>query len=185
MYYSATFIVNEVEKNTWDDWKMIPNTPPMIPPPEPDISLVEVPGRSRGPMDLTGVAFDRVTYKRMTGSWTFYKEPETPNTRKDFYNMICQYFNGKIGKVILKDEDPAHFYVGRFRVSVPNTSRGPMTITISYDLMPARWNVSDNQPDHTYGCEDVSVYEDPNYSGPPVIVEWHEETENVTVIFNR
>ena len=48
MYYSLTFTVNGVEKNTWSDWNMIPSTPPMIPAPEPNTNYVDIPGRSGG-----------------------------------------------------------------------------------------------------------------------------------------
>lgn len=151
MYYSVTFIVNGVTRNTWDDWGMIPNTPPMIPAPEPETNYVEIPGRTLGPLDMTGVAFGHVTYKRMTGTWTFLKDPVNGQTRKQLYETLIAFFNGKAGKVILKDEDPAHYYQGRFRVNVPTTSRGPMAFQIAYDLVPARWNVSNDTRDSTYG----------------------------------
>ena len=184
MYYSVTFIVDGVEKNTWDDWKMIPNTPPMISPPEPNLDMVEIPGRSRGPLDMSGVAFGKMTYKRMTGSWTFYKEPLTLDTRRLFYDQIVAFFNGRIVKVILKDEEPTHFYAGRIRVGVPSTSKGPMTIQLTYDLIPARWNVSDNTVDESYGAEDVSTWVDPTVpTKPSVTISWDEENEAVTVAY--
>jgi len=184
MYYSVTFIVDGVERNTWDNWQMIPNTPPMIAAPEPNLDMVEIPGRSRGPLDMSGVAFGKMTYKRMTGTWTFYKEPETQDTRHTFYDAITSFFNGKIVKVILTDEDPVHFYVGRFRVGTPSTSKGPMTIQLTYDLMPARWNVSDNTPDTSYGAEDVSTWVDPTVPpNPSVIIEWNAVSETVSVTY--
>ena len=185
MYYSLTFIVNGVQKNTWDDWQMIPNTPPMIPPPEPNLDLVDIPGRSHGPLDMTGAAFNKVTFKRVTGTWSFYKEAEDGDTRRLFYDYIQNFFNAKVGKVILQDEDPLHYYAGRFKVSIPTTNKGPMTFQISYDLIPARWNVSDNKSDPTYGSEDVTIYDDESgqHHTTDVRVEWDEAEQEVRVIY--
>lgn len=154
MYYSLTFTVNGVEKNTWADWRMIPNTPPMIPAPEPNLNYVEIPGRSGGPLDLTGVPFNKITYKRMTGSWTFLVEPETKTTRINLYETLVKYFLGKPGKVKL-EEDPTHYFKGRFNVAVPKTATGPIQFTIMYDLAPVRYNVSDNSVDTSYASETV------------------------------
>jgi hypothetical protein len=155
MYYSLTFKVNNVEKNTWEDWQMIPSTPPMIPVPEPNTNYVDIPGRVGGPLDLTGVQFGRMTYKRMTGSWTFYREPENKDTRKNLYETLMKYFNGKVGRVTL-EEDPQWYYIGRFTVGVPKTATGPIQFTIGYDLQPRRFNVNTDAQDFTYAPRAVS-----------------------------
>lgn len=154
MYYSLTFTINGLAKNTWDNWKMIPNTPPMIPPPEPNLNYVDIPGRRGGPLDLTGIPFNKMTYKRMTGSWTFYREPESTVTRKLLYEELINYFTGKAGKVEL-EEDPIHYYVGRFSVGVPKTGTGPIQFTITYDLAPIRYNKNNNTVDTSYASETV------------------------------
>ena len=137
MYYSLTFTVNGVEKNTWSDWNMIPSTPPMIPAPEPNTNYVDIPGRSGGPIDLTGTPFGKITYKRMTGSWSFLREPDNANTRKNLYETLVKYFTGRPGKVVL-EEDPTHYYKGRFSVGVPQ-----------------RYNVSNDTVDTNYARETV------------------------------
>lgn len=153
MYYSLTFRINGSEKNTWEDWGLIPSTPPMIPPPEPNLNYVDIPGRSGGPLDLTGIPFGKMTYKRMTGSWTFYKEPYNKHTRRLLYEELIQYFTGKAGRVKL-EEDPNHYYYGRFSVGVPKTATGPIQFTIAYDLAPIRYN-SDHTVDTTYASETI------------------------------
>ena len=45
MYYSLTFIIGGIKKNTWADWRLIPDTPPSIPPPEPNLNYVDIPTR--------------------------------------------------------------------------------------------------------------------------------------------
>ena len=155
MYYSLTFEVGGVRKNTWADWRMIPDTPPMIPIPEPNLNYVDIPGRSGGPLDLTGIPFNKMTYKRMTGSWNFYVEPVNRFTRIELYEELRQYFHGKIGTVII-EEDPEHYYSGRFSIGVPSTSTGPIRFTISYDLVPRRWNVSNGAQDASYAKEAIT-----------------------------
>lgn len=154
MYYSLTFTINGVQKNTWADWGLIPETPPMIPPPEPNLNYVDIPGRSGGPLDLTGVPFNKITYKRMSGSWNFLKEPTSRRTRAELYSELIQYFTGKTGRVKL-EEDLEHYYTGRFSVGQPSTSIGPIKFTISFDLAPVRYNVSNNAVDSSYANESV------------------------------
>lgn len=57
--------------NTWTSWNLIPTTPPMIPAPEPNVNQIDIPGRRLGPIDLSLFPFNRITYKRITGSWDF------------------------------------------------------------------------------------------------------------------
>ena len=136
MYYSLTF---GGVKNTWTDWKLIPSTPPMVPPPEPNTNLVDIPGRRLGPLDLSLYPFNRITYQRITGSWDFLRDTENINTRKTMYEVIRAWLHGKYTTVSL-EEDPNHYYRGRFLVSVPKNGRGPTSISISYDLEPMRFN---------------------------------------------
>ena len=183
MYYSLTFKINNVEKNTWDDWKMIPNTPPMISPPEPNTNYVDIPGRSGGPIDLTGVPFNKLTYKRMTGTWTFLREPDTKTTRKELYEALLKYFNGKAGRVIL-EEDPNWYYVGRFQIGVPTTSVGPIKIAMSYDLSPVRYSVRTDEADPTYGDADVVPYHEGVIPGPgqQLDLEYDSSTSDLKII---
>ena len=152
MYYALSFNVGGVSKNTWTDWKLIPDAPPMIPTPELNLNYVDIPGRSGGPLDLTGVPFNKLTYKRMTGSWNFLREVESKTDRVTLYETLMKYFNGKVATVVL-EEDPTHYYKGRFTVGMPRSTIGPMAIPIGFDLEPRRWNVSDDSIDTTYATE--------------------------------
>lgn len=136
MYYSLTF---GSAKNTWDDWKLIPSSPPMVPPPEPYIDLVDVPGRAAGPIDLSTYPFGRLTYKRITGSWTFLRDTTHKTMRTEMYEEIRSWLHGRFTTVRL-EEDPDHYYQGRFLVSAPQNSAGPTQIVISFDLEPRRFN---------------------------------------------
>lgn len=164
MDYYLTFTVSGVSKNTWTDWHMVPSTPPMIPPPEPNTRYVDIPGRSNGSLDVTMIPFNKITYKRVTGSWTFYREPDDKYTRMELYGILRSYFLGKVGTVTLS-EDSTHYFVGRFNVGVPKTSVGPIEFTISYDLEPTRYNVSDNSVDATYASPTGGGYAGSGGSG--------------------
>lgn len=152
MYYSLTFGGDGVQKNTWADWKMIPDTPPSIPMPDLDVSYVEIPGRSGGPLDLTGVVFNKKTYKRMTGSWNFLRDPDNRRTRIELYEEIRNFFIGRVLTVKL-EEDLEHYYVGRFSVAQPKTGTGPIQFTITYDLAPIRYNTNGDTIDQTFAPE--------------------------------
>lgn len=152
MYYSLTFETGGVQKNTWADWRLIPDTPPSIPMPELNTNYVDIPGRSGGPLDLTGVPFNKKTYKRMTGSWNFLRNPDNRRTRVELYEAMRAYFIGNIVKVKF-EEDLAHYYKGRFTVGQPATGVGPIKIAVSFDLEPLRYNVADDTVDTSYTPE--------------------------------
>lgn len=183
MDYYLTFIVADVTKNTWTDWHLVPSTPPMVSPPAVDTRYTDIPGRSNGPLDMTMIPFNKVTYKRMTGSWTFYREPETKYTRKELFEILRAYFTGNVGRVTLS-EDPTHYFVGRFDVSSPRTSTGPIEYTISYDLEPARYN-SDGTVDSSYASPSGSGYMygggggSPIYSG--ITIEYDSSLQDLRV----
>lgn len=147
MNFSITFGTGNDQRNTWTDWKMIPSTPPMVPPPEPNTNLVEIPGRAAGPIDLSTYPFGKITYKRITGNWTFYVDPVNGHsTRTTLYESVRRWLHGRETRAVIQ-EDPAHYYKGRFTVSVPVTGQGPIQISIAYSLEPLRYNVSDDSVD--------------------------------------
>lgn len=153
--YSITFNVNGTAYNTWTDWGLIPDTPPMIPYPEPNFNFVDIPGRSGGPLDLTGKPFNKMTYKQVTGSWNFMKDTESSTARKSLLQVLGRFLNGKRGFVILS-ENPNYYHVGRFTISgVPKTGTGPLQFSIGYALDPVRYRVSDNTIDDSYATETV------------------------------
>ena len=187
MDYSLTFTMGGVTKNTWDDWGMIPNTPPMVNPPELNTRYVDIPGRTNGPIDLTAVPFNRNTYKRMTGSWTFYREPDNRYTRKELFEILRAYFTGNVGKVVLS-EDTNHYFVGRFTVGVPKTGNTPIEFTINYDLEPTRYNSNDSV-DSTYAAASGTGYigggggsGSGSSSGNTLTIEYNDGTQDLRVI---
>lgn len=150
MYFSLTFGTGASVRNTWDDWHIIPDSPPVVPPPEPNRRLVEIPGRADGALDLSKYPFGKITYQRTTGSWTFLADPQQdPEVRQILYDNLRRYLHGRTDRVVL-EEDESHYFYGFFTVSAPRTGKGPLQISIGYDLEPLRYNVSDDTVDTTW-----------------------------------
>jgi hypothetical protein len=137
MYHSITI----GEKNTWDDWHLIPASRPLFNTPPVKLSLIDIPGAD-GALDLTDVLAGRPTYGNRTGSWTFYVE----NGFKDWtvlYNMIMTYLHGKYLRAVLED-DPTFYYEGRFSVNQWKSEKSWSQIVIDYNVAPYKKYVAGN-----------------------------------------
>ena len=133
MIHSVTF----GDKNTWDDWHLIPKSRPVFNPPPAKTTYVEIPGGD-GILDLTTALTGRTLYKNRTGSMEFYVE----NGFKDWtvlYSEIMAYLHGQKLKAILAD-DPAFYYEGRFTINRWKSDPQRSIITIDYDVGPYKLN---------------------------------------------
>lgn len=132
MYHSVYF----GEKNTWDDWHLIPVSRPVILPPNVKTNYVDIPGAD-GHSDLTEALTGSVLYKTRTGSLEFYVD----NDYREFiewehlYSEIMDYLHGKQMKLILED-DPNFYYDGRFNVNTWKSEKDYSRIVIDYDVYP-------------------------------------------------
>ena len=150
MGYSITFGAGNDTRNTWTNWKLLPESPPVIPAPKPKTNYVDIPGRVLGPLDMTTVPFNRQTYERITGSWNFVLCDDYWHDadRKTAFNTIRSWLHGRVTRLVL-EEDQSHRYYGRFTVDPPNSNVGPFVIRINYDLEPLRRN-ADDSPDASW-----------------------------------
>ena len=140
MYYSVTFTNSEGDKkNTWEDWHLVPTSPPSIEPPEPYTNLVDIPGRAAGPIDLSETLAGRVTYQSSKGQWSFLAL-DGYFSRPVLYQMIRKFLHGQRVKVEI-EEDPLHYYTGRMSISQVQTGKGMNGITIKYVIDPLRYNL--------------------------------------------
>ena len=140
MYHSITL----GEKNTWDDWHLIPATRPLFNPPAVKTNLVDIPGGD-GALDLTSALAGRPLFENRTGSWTFYVE----NGFKDWatlYSEIMVYLHGKTMKATLED-DPEYYYEGRFSVNAWKSEAQWSQIVIDYDVGPYKKSLNDDGAD--------------------------------------
>lgn len=129
MYHSITF----GDKNTWDDWKLIPEVRPLFSPPDVKTSYVDIPG-SDGIKDMTESLTGEPLYSNRQGSIIFF----VMNGYKEWqerYSEIMNYLHGQKMIAILED-DPSYYYEGRFSVDEWNSSKDYSKIAISYDVYP-------------------------------------------------
>lgn len=135
MYHSITI----GNKNTWDDWHLIPATRPLFNPPTVKTNMVNIPGGD-GVLDLTTALAGRPTYNNRTGSWTFYVQ----NGFKDWsalYSEIMVYLHGQQFRAILED-DPAYYYEGRFSVNQWKSDQQWSQIVIDYNVGPYKKEIN-------------------------------------------
>lgn len=121
------------DKNTWDDWHLVPTSRPLVNPPEVNTSYVTIPGAS-GSLDLTEALTGYPTYTNRTGSWEFI----VMNGYGEWYSRyseIMAYLHGKKFRAIL-DDDPNYYYEGRFSVASWVSPKNWSRITINYNVGP-------------------------------------------------
>lgn len=134
------------EKNTWDDWHLVPTERPVVAPPPIKTEIMELIGGD-GFLDLTTNLSGRPTYQNRTGSWEFLviNPGQVPSSVPfkswtALYSDIMAYLHGRKYNVIL-DDDPAWYYTGRLSVNEWNTGKTNSKIKISYNLEPYKKKV--------------------------------------------
>ena len=164
MHHSITFgDVQNDTRNTWTDWKLMPESPPVVPSPKPKTNYVDIPGRARGPIDASMLPFNRHTYERITGSFLFVMRDDfwyTPNPR-NLFNAARGWLHGRRTQMRLEDE-PDFIYYGMFTVEAPKLGQGPFALQIGFDLEPVRYNV-DGSVDRSWLVDAASWADDTPY----------------------
>lgn len=122
------------DKNTWDDWHLIPTSRPVFAPPEVKSKWVDIPG-ANGELNLTDVLTSYPVYKNRQGEFEFYLPPDDGYAWDIVYSEMMNYFHGKGMKAILAD-DPTFYYEGRFSVDEWKSEKSWSTIVISYNVYP-------------------------------------------------
>jgi len=134
------------ERNTWDDWHLVPSPRPLVNPPPLKSTQLEIVGGD-GVLDLTTSLTKQPTYEDRTGSWNFIvvnwgqlpsSSPFTGWTA--LYSEIMAYLHGRRLRVILDDE-PDFYYIGRLAVSEWVSAKGNSLITINYRFEPYKINI--------------------------------------------
>lgn len=140
MYHSVTF----GDKNTWDDWRLVPASRPVFNPPAQKVTTLEIPGGD-GVIDLSQSLTGYPVYQNRTGSIEFI----VMNDFKPWhmaYSDIMDYLHGQRLRAILED-DPEYFYEGRFVVNNWKSEKDWSRITIDYDVGPYKWSVLSSTDD--------------------------------------
>lgn len=129
MYHSITF----GDKNTWDDWHIVPSSRPVIAPPSVKTKTIDIPG-SNGLLDLSESLTGYPTYNNREGSFEFI----VMNDYKEWYQAysdIMDYLHGQEMTAILED-DKEYYYKGRFSVNEWRSEADYSRITIDYNVEP-------------------------------------------------
>ena len=155
MYHSITFSNQNGEKNTWDDWHLIPASRPVFNPPKPKTLFVDIPG-ANGHLDLSESVSGEVVYEARTGSMEFIVD-NGHREWHELYSEIMNYLHGRSTKATLED-DPDYYYEGRFTInqwkSDPHNSR----ITIDYTVGP--YKMEHSSSDHDWLWDDFNFNTD-------------------------
>jgi len=140
LYYDETHRVTFGEKDSWNDWHLIPTSRPFIAPPNVNTKYIDVPGRS-GQLDFTEVLAGKPTYQDRIGSFEFIIAPGY-SSWEQLYSEIMAYLHGKRMRMVLSD-DPEYYYEGRFSVNALKSSKAYSTITIAYQVGPFKYSIAD------------------------------------------
>ena len=123
--------------NTWNHFRLIPSSRPIIAPPEFRSSFIEIPGAD-GLLDVSGTVTDGYpVYGRRKGDIEFYvtREYGTYYSWTKVYSNIMSYLHGRLVKCILMD-DPAYYYRGRMTVNSWRSEKDWSKIVLNYDFEP-------------------------------------------------
>lgn len=134
MYHSITIGL----KNTWDDWRLIPSSRPLVVPPTVKESSLDIPG-TNGLLDTTDM-YGRVMYGNRAGSWQFIVENDF-RPWEEAYSDIMAYVHGQARYVVLED-DPEYYYQGRVKVNQWASNKDNSTITFDYNLDPYKYKIA-------------------------------------------
>jgi hypothetical protein len=129
VYHSITI----GEKNTWDDWHLMPTSRPSLALPPVKEKVIDIPGRN-GTLDLSEYLTGSPVYGNRKGSWEFYVMHDYWTDWNTAYLRIVAYCHGKTLGVVLED-DPTRKYTGRLKVSW-RSGKDYSIVTIEYDLDP-------------------------------------------------
>lgn len=121
------------DKNTWDDWHLVPTSRPLVNPPGVRANMVDIPGGD-GSLDLTEALTGFPTYSNRTGSWEFIVMNDYGSWEAR-YSELMAYFHGKQFRAIL-DDDPNYYYEGRFSLSSWSSNKNWSTVVINYNVGP-------------------------------------------------
>lgn len=140
MYHSVSF----GEKNTWDDWMLIPTSRPLFNPPKRKTNYIEIPGASSA-LDLSEALTRYPLYNDREGSMEFYVENSQgevdPGLWALRYSQISSYLNGMKMTAMLED-DPNYYYSGSFWVDSWKSEKDRSKIVIAYRVDPYKYKMT-------------------------------------------
>lgn len=131
--FTGALINNE---HTLRDWGAAITNSDVISLPEPNLTVVEVPGRN-GRLDLSEALTGDITY----GNREIKLILASPVTVETWHEKCQHIFNAYHGKTVtvIFDEDPTFHYKGRATITSPERVRNGGTFTITIDAEPFKF----------------------------------------------
>ena len=130
-------------KNTWDDWHLVPTSRPVVPPPGVKTKILDIPGGD-GIIDLSESLTGYPVYENRSFSQEFvvvndfYEPVDTHKEWYSTYSDIMDYLHGQRMQMLL-DDDMEYYYEGRFAVNSWKSGSKISSITINASLGPYKW----------------------------------------------
>lgn len=130
--YNSANLSYDAEKNTWDDFHLVPASLPIIEVPRVRTQYVTLP-RSNTVVDLTNALTTDIIYEVLTGQLSFIIDYDQWGSWHEAYNDISDYFDGSYFKLYLID-DPETTYVGRVVVANYDPGKKESRIQLNYTI---------------------------------------------------
>ena len=192
------------DKNTWDDWHLVPKKRPSFSMPKFKSHIIDIPGAD-GVIDLSTALTGYPVYGNREGSWEFmvlngYGE------WYDRYSEIASYLHGQRFRAILED-DLAFYYEGRFEVDDWKSDKDWSTISIKYNVGPYKKTRQTTSEDWIWdpfnfqnGIIQDQYFKDLDINSPgvytlydytdvvgrmPVVPTFHSDTELGVKVYNK
>ena len=126
--------------HTLRDWGCAITNSDIISVPEPNLTVLEIPGRN-GRLDLSEALTGDVTY----GNRTIKLELAASLNISTWFSKCDYIFNKYHGRTVtvIFDDDTEHFYKGRAAVSDPQRVRNGGTFIFTVDAEPFRYSVEE------------------------------------------
>ncbi len=156
MYYAVTFVAGSQTYNTYTNWYMVPSSRPVIQPPKPKKTMIDIPG-SNNRIDLTETLAGDVTYSNRTGSLEFIVLNDKPMTWYEVYNDVMNTLHGRRVQIRL-EEEPDWYYEGRVEVNNWASNEDYSRITIDYDLEPFKYQTTPVTQTYTLTNTETTIY---------------------------
>lgn len=140
MMYGVTFGT----KHSYNDWKLITKSRPVIGSPSPKTNYIDVP-EADGKLDFTEALTGEVKYdnREITFEFTVI---EARDRWTGLYSDIMNFLHGKKMKLFF-DEDPNHYYVGRFEIDEWKSDKRTSTLVITGDVDPYKYELFSSTED--------------------------------------
>ena len=126
------------DKHSYRDWKLITKSRPVISSPNPKTTYIDIP-EADGQLDLTETLTGEVKYENRTITFEF-TVIEARKRWSLIYSEIMNYLHGQRMQVFL-DEDPNHYYLGRFTVDQWESDKKTSTLVISGNVDPYKYEL--------------------------------------------